>query len=246
MDSPIATSIQYPSIVLKAAWDAYVWSTQFVPHVVLVCAILKLGLFLLSSQVGQAAFRHPPIASYRGRLQGVSRRPSLPPFHPNAQPMVLNSPSALSLILWYWSNVVAPAVDVVMSALSKWSSLVESIKHASPVSTINSVIIPLGTRLNRGIAQLSTLDAFIPDVAVYRTALQYFRPASFLLIVFAVLVAVLGLSLELAVLGVGGLLVVATADIGASEESEADNIVADSTPEMTNAGLVGVLLADEP
>lgn len=231
--------------MLKGIWDAYVWSSQLVLHALSLWAILKIGLAIQSfTQPDPASSNHSP-TSHRGKTQFVLRLPTFPLFHPNAHQNAPNASPALRLILWCLDNLLAPTVDAAVSILSKGTSLVRCIKQACQIFAVNSVMKPLGTRLNRGIAQLASRPAFIPGTA-YQTAFRYFRPVSFLLCIFAVLVVVVGVSLELVALCFGSLLIVATVNIGTTKDCEVnDDGLPDSTPDMANAGLIGVLLQTE-
>jgi hypothetical protein len=188
--------------------------------------------------------------SCRGRMHNVGHQPIPPPFHPDARdPFVPNTPTGLDLVVRFLDKVIA---SISMPALSKATLLlsvtkVKFLKWTCPISRINTIVTPLSTRLNRGIAQLSTIPGALAEAAAYTATLRYICAVSFLFSLLVGLVVIAGVPIEFATLCFGGLLLIAPGDVGATRDEEnnepSSRSGVSSALETRNAGIAATLLA---
>lgn len=239
MTSFSITVKQHLAAACERAWGAYVWSLQLIIYALLAYAVSKAGTayfqMLQAPQQVSTAFSHPHPLS-RGVARPVFCVLVLPPFHPNARPIVVGGPPTPSMTRWFLDRCVPLLAETVVSALSKLTDLVRPMKRTYQLctGTINAAVTPLSTRLNRGIVQLSAL----PNVPIHQAALRHLRPLLLLVGVFIGLIAFTGPSLKWAMaLGFCSLVLVV---LGGARGVGDQGVPA---PGMANAGLIGALEA---
>ncbi|KAH7336998.1 hypothetical protein B0J17DRAFT_450295 [Rhizoctonia solani] len=173
---------------------------------VFVWSALKSARVILHavSRTTNLAPSHAKTISRCGKKKSVEQITPIPPFHPNA-PVHPQDIPLLELMLRF--------LDETLNRLAAFGPTVFGMVSTSEIlqrlTYINSVQGPLNSRLNRGIAQILTLR---DQVIVHRTIIfRYFFPATFLCCLLAGLSALVGVSVESAVLICSGALMLAVA-----------------------------------
>lgn len=213
-----------------------------------VTGILLLALFRIIDALGAIPLsltQHTSMTLRRGKQYHVCRIPNRSPFHPNAyvEPQHRNH-SAYCWMMWLVDEVLTPAIKVIASA--GLAFVIRKLKDVCSMQNLKTRVAPVGTRIQRGIAQVATLQkAFASQTAAFRIPYRYLCPASCVLALFVELVFVVGTPVGVtAVLCFGGLLLIVAGDIGASgpqeDESEGDQDEVDNTAPNANVSTTDV------
>jgi hypothetical protein len=223
---------------LCGIWPGILPATTAI-FVLYVCARGLVCIRGLAAAVasGLAAPSAGPPSLPRGRRTALSHSPRPTPFEPRAHQHQSDWIGTVLRVLSVLDEVVVPAVETTMSSIGAFSLLMEKVKRVFSVPDIKAYVTPLKTRVQRGIAQVTTLPgAFTQHNIQYR----YLCPTSFLLVLTVALVLGVGVSIKLACLTCSGgcLVVVAGGNMGAEEESEGRDL----GPEMADTRLIAALL----
>ncbi|KAF8746600.1 PQ-loop protein, partial [Rhizoctonia solani] len=213
-------------------WHAFILLLFSCLYCAFILAVLVVALSLqyhVNTPINTTT-SHPTATLRRGKRNSVERSLELSPFHPNA-PAQLEYISPIELL----TQSLAKAFNKLTAFCQTLFGIVPIAEILRRLAHMASVRGPLNTRLNRGIAQISTLR---DQVAANRVAVfRYLHSTILLSLFFVAIVATIGLSLEfILLLCSGGLVLVAASDAGAGEE-DGSNLV----PRRTRGGIFAAL-----
>ncbi|ELU38250.1 hypothetical protein AG1IA_07711 [Rhizoctonia solani AG-1 IA] len=213
-------------------WHAFILLLFSCLYCAFILAVLVVALSLqyhVNTPINTTT-SHPTATLRRGKRNSVERSLELSPFHPNA-PAQLEYISPIELL----TQSLAKAFNKLTAFCQTLFGIVPIAEILRRLAHMASVRGPLNTRLNRGIAQISTLR---DQVAANRVLVfRYLHSTLLLSLFFVAIVATIGLSLEfILLLCSGGLVLVAASDAGAGEE-DGSNLV----PRRTRGGIFAAL-----
>ncbi|CAE6464355.1 unnamed protein product [Rhizoctonia solani] len=222
------TNISAPT--LGCIWSVCVHITIATLYCAFAWMVLKLVAYHAAGTPANPVTNHSKATLRRGKKNGVEHSLVISPFHPNApaHPQDMPFPEQMLRFLDETLNRLATLSPTPFGMVSMTEIL-------QRLTYINVARGPLDSRLNRGIAQVSTL---CDQVIAHRTVIfRYLCPTTFLCCLFAGLVAIVGVSVELTMLMCSGALVlVAAGDLGAGEEDESSLV-----PVRTRIGVFATL-----